>query len=331
MFGIVGSLLWTSLEGPARAEDRADLHASPAPPVAATPAERARHERKLARVLERSPNDAGALVALVQLLAPADPERLSRAASAADDAAKKLLDVVIRADAQGLALTPQQRHTLELRRAWAEAQLGHAEPAVQRIMALGPPDAESVRWVRAVASVAIAREDLRAAEHALVRVFACCAEDPNAAVDLAMLRIARGKPREAIPLLQRRLAAVPDDLDARRNLASALRAAGVPAEAHALLEAARDACDAEDGCVLDAARALLEMGDPAAASARLRSGRVSDRVQLWLLRADARLGSGDLRGAERAYAEVLTLAPGHPRATEALKVLVERRRAEAPE
>jgi predicted Zn-dependent protease len=220
---------------------------------------------------------------------------------------------------------------LELRRAWAEAQLGLAEPAVQRIMALGPPDAERVRWVRAVASIAIARDDLGTAERALAWVFACCAEDPHATTDLALLRIVRGKPREAVPLLQRRLAAAPDDLDTRRNLASALRAAGVPGEAHAVLEAARDACDAEDGCALDAARALLEMGDPNAASARLRSGRVSDRVQLWLLRADARLGSGDLRGAERAYAEVLTLAPGHPRATEALKALIERRRAEAPE
>ncbi len=208
------------------------------------------------------------------------------------------------------------------RRASAQAWLGDLSGAIASLQERGTrDDDESARGLRRVAALAVQRDDLIAAELALLTARNFSPAATELSTDLAAVLLAQGRADESIPLWQERLKRDQNDLDARRDLAGALLGAGRGAEALQLLEAARAACDAAKNCAIEAARVALELGEPRKAIARLTGHFHADYVEAQFVLADAHARLGEAERAREAYARILEQRPGNLRARDNLRAL----------
>lgn len=182
-------------------------------------------------------------------------------------------------------------------------------------------DRDHAELGRALAALAVRRDDLEAAARALENAVAFNAEDPSLRTDLAAVELARGDARTAMLLFRDVAVANPNDLNAQRDLAGALLATGDALTATGLLRATTG-CQQSCDCALELTRAALVANEVAtavtSASHALRQCNDDDpEPALWL--ANAEQAAGHLAQAKTAYRLAAQRDPQSARAEQGLR------------
>lgn len=109
----------------------------------------------------------------------------------------------------------------------------------------------------------------------------------------------------------------------RRDLSYALASAGRAKEGYALLNVESERCAETVRCLLELARLAFEAAATGQAEQHASTLVRRDPKNLdgWLLLGEIHSRAGNTDSAKRAYEEALGLAPGNPRAREALRSL----------
>ncbi len=209
----------------------------------------------------------------------------------------------------------------------AYLQTGRADEGIEKLEAALADDPALVGLLPTVAQLQIARNDLAAAEAALV-AFVEKAPSPSAALVLGRFYLGQGRPEEAVRVFADAVRDFPDVHPLRRHLTEAWLDAGNLDEARAEFGRYRDLDPLEPEVQFLEARIELAEGDAGAATERLMQvvPRLDDAAtQFWLGRALEL--SGDEEGAMRRYGVSVLRDPTQPAAYRALMLLAERRGA----
>jgi tetratricopeptide (TPR) repeat protein len=278
-----------------------------------------RAARELARSLRQSPSDA-LLVRYAELALPfALPEGEAQE-KALRESAELFATTLMRRAEHEETLPP----ALALSAAWAEAlrdEFASSQGLIARYARAD--DARTLLCLRAVAALALRRQQPAVARAVLTLARSFAPSDPELASELGMVALAQGDTQSALTALAERFAQDPSSLLARRDFAYALSAAGRPAEGYALLGVAIGACGHDASCQLERARWAFEAGmlGEALAAARVLLEREPEHLDGLFLAADALLAQGELDQARLMYQTILRIAPGNLRATNALSGL----------
>ena len=213
-------------------------------------------------------------------------------------------------------LEPDERRSVQLRRAWARFILGDHEPALATFAAqLQLQDHTAARLLSQMAALAVRRGQLHIATRALQMARRAVPQNASLALDHAAVLTARGHPQAALRLIAGVLQTHPDDEQAQQDLAAALLALGRADEALAVLSSRAAHPDAPYSALVALAAAALEAAQPAQAlhaadraiATRVESaGGFPVRAQLLAGRALARLGRSDeARARLRALQAIL--------------------------
>lgn len=272
------------------------------------------------RAARRAPEDGRAAIALAGAL-PHAPEEVAQAPERIRDQAdeaRRLLDAHLEV-ASGEAKEARRA------RAWTSAVLGEHERAIEAVAGIaGLQDQESAALLRRLATLAALRDDLAAAERALLAAHRALPQESGILSDLGAVELARGHPERAVERFARVLGRAPSDLGARRDLAGALVAAGRAEEALPLLSAAVEAHPEEPELRIELARAALEAGRPRVAEREARAAIAElppDDARAHTTLGEALAAASRHDGARAAFEEALRRDPDDARARMGLESL----------
>jgi tetratricopeptide (TPR) repeat protein len=244
-------------------------------------------------------------------------------AKAQREAARVFLDALARQPETSEALPPELAYAA----AWAEALAGDFVASQALIVRYArADDARTLPCLRAVAALALHREQPQVARAVLTLARGFSPSDPELLSEIGLVAMSDGDPQAALSALAERFALDPSSLLARRDLSFALSSVGRPAEAFLLLGVVAGPCGNDPGCLLERARWAFEAGmlAEALAASRLLLEREPEHLDGLFLYADALLAQGELAQARLIYQSILRIAPGNLRAQNALSGLAER-------
>jgi Flp pilus assembly protein TadD len=277
--------------------------------------------RELERAFRRAPTERRLVAALSSLALPDGPSTAAPQRSrerARVERLRALLETVP-ASAEDAV-----RRSVALSHASAIALLGNHRDAIDEIArAQHTYDPEASRVMRAIAALAIARDDLESAELALDTARRADGTDLALLVEIGRLALARGRPESAVIVFREALTRDPQSASVRRALAGAVLQSGDPSQAAALFRTLAEEEPSSARAHLDLSRALLEgrRYDRASRAARraLELDAADPEPAIVLGTALARLRR--TADARAAFEEALRRRPGEPRAESALEAL----------